>query len=948
MHKNTRRLLLLFLCSISSTVSILAVDDTKPMAVNPSDITRQYTEEHPLIYEDAWDLWPYVFLNENGEAVGYNIDVLKLIFRELNISCVIKLKPTDKVLNDLKAGHAHLTLGMDAFFHNDYGQYGKSVIHIFTHSIVHRKDEPVEVRSVDDLAHHKVIVHRGSFSHHLMEQRGWGQQADPYNDMQEAIQLVHNEPGHQIIWNTLSLKWLLRKFHYDDLELTPVNVQHGEYKFMSNDTHLLHQLDSVYAKLNAEGRFQPIQNKWFYPERKDSGIPSWIWVVISILLLFTLVSIIFYFIYRNREKKMTKSLRKSNRRLSLILKTSNVRVWVYNIATKTIMAFDDNAQQEGEKLSLNNFFFSILEEDFHRIEQALSDISLGKVEKCTLDVQSKDDSLERFRHISINLCIFRHDKNNKPTDIIGTSSDITEEQLRQQKVKDNVLRYQSVFNSAMADIVAYDEHGIIIDMNDKVRSSLPDEIDSILNAKISVRDVLGSEFKDLKHLEYTYVTQLLHWPNDNRALSRLLKRPEMFYELQMLPLRDANGRLLAVYGTGRNVTDIVRLYKTHQANIQQLQQANHSLDRYIRNIDFVLKYGGVRIVSYSIDTHTLVIYSEVGTKELVLTQTRALTLTGDKSKRLALKAFISMDNRTHSPVEVTVVTLLHHRGGMDNSSCPLYLHLKLIPTLDNEGQVTGYFGMCRDISEIKATEEKLAGEVIKAQDVESIKNAFLRNMSYQIRTPLNSVVGFSELLEMDHDPEDEPLFIQEISDNASQLLELINDILFLSRLDAHMIEIKPVPVNFAAFFESRCQTAWTNYQPSGVSYVVDSEYKSLVLDIDAQNIGIIIDQIVANSAQHTTSGEVRVSYNYNGEELMMTFQDTGCGIPASQLGMIFDRFATTGSRGTGLGLCICKELAQQMNGKIRVQSQTSKGTIVWVSIPCHCSELVRKKKGESE
>ena len=115
--------------------------------------------------------------------------------------------------------------------------------------------------------------------------------------------------------------------------------------------------------------------------------------------------------------------------------------------------------------------------------------------------------------------------------------------------------------------------------------------------------------------------------------------------------------------------------------------------------------------------------------------------------------------------------------------------------------------MCRDISEIKATEQELTEKTLKAQEVETIKNAFLRNMSYEIRTPLTSVVGFAELFQQDHSPDEETLFIQEIKENSTQLLKLINNILFLSRLDAEMIEFKKQPIDFTAFFGGRCEPA---------------------------------------------------------------------------------------------------------------------------------------------
>ena len=120
---------------------LLAILPSSVFARQTPDSTRVFTEEHPLVYEDAWDLWPYSFLNENGDAVGYNIDLLRMLCKELDIPYVVKLKPTQDALNDLKDGHADLMCGMDAHFHNDYAQYGESVIRIFTHSVLHQVND---------------------------------------------------------------------------------------------------------------------------------------------------------------------------------------------------------------------------------------------------------------------------------------------------------------------------------------------------------------------------------------------------------------------------------------------------------------------------------------------------------------------------------------------------------------------------------------------------------------------------------------------------------------------------------------------------------------------------------------------------------------------------------------------------------------------------------------
>ena len=921
-------------CAMLLALCAMPVVAQKQTSAN--DSVRVFTEDHPLVYEDAWDLWPYAFLNEAGEPVGFNIDLLRLLCNELDIPYRVKLKPTKEALEDLKTGRADLMCGMDAHFHNEYATYGNSVIQIFTHSVVHKKNEPVLIKTIDDLAHHRVIVHDGSFSHHLMIQNGWGANTIPYDDMQEAVQHAHGVEGTQIVWNTLSLKWLLHKFHFDDLELTPVNIPHGEYKFMSNNLQLLHRLDSVFTHLNSTGRLQPIQNKWFYPERTETGIPSWIWRVIIVMAVIIAVFLAYYVGYRIYERRMSQTVRRSNNRLALILTTSKVHIWLFDIAKRTISSLDNDGNRVVIPLSPNFFQYYMNPEDYEKLCDVLRQLALQEKEKDTLEVRClKGHNGEEFI-FSVDFSILRRTRSGRPTVIIGATTNVTEERQRRQKQKDVMLRYQSIFNSAMVDTISYDEHGIIDNMNEKAARAIPGGVQAVVDAKIPVQDVLGDPTVTTDNLEYTYLTQIYRSSDDERPLNKFLKRDELYYELQLVPVRDDNGRLLAIYGTGRDVTELAKSYSRLQKNIAQMEQANAELQEYVRNIDYVMQNGGVRVATYSPDTHTLTVYSEIDHVQLRLTQARLLALAADESKKAAQRMMNSMDNRMRTPVKDTIKSLVTTKEGRR-----LHLYFSFVPVINDEG-VTEYFGLIRDISEIKATEEQLAHETEKAREVEMLKQAFLANMSYEIRTPLNSVVGFAELFDREHSKDDEGFFIQEIRENSEKLLKLINDILYLSRLDAQMIEFSKVPIDFAAVFEGHCQSAVTNYLQPDVSFSVDNPYERLMLTIDLQNLGIAIDQILINAAQHTTSGFVRARYDYNGEDLMVAVQDTGSGIPDEKMEHLFDRFYTTDNVGSGLGLAISHEIVQHLGGKIRVKSEPGKGTIVWVSVPCQCSEIIRK------
>ena len=157
-----------------------------------------YNDKRPLIYEDAWDLWPYVFLNENGEPDGYNIDLLKMIFKELDIPYEIRLRPTLEAQKDLKDHKSDLMLRMDADFARHNSSYGRTIVQIFTHSLVKPKGQAVNARNGKELSRYPVIVHDKSFSHYKLMESGWAKEIIPYDDMKEAIQNVsteNNGPG---------------------------------------------------------------------------------------------------------------------------------------------------------------------------------------------------------------------------------------------------------------------------------------------------------------------------------------------------------------------------------------------------------------------------------------------------------------------------------------------------------------------------------------------------------------------------------------------------------------------------------------------------------------------------------------------------------------------------------------------------------------------------------
>ena len=169
---------------------LLSLHLSLAVAFAQSDTTRVFSTNDPLIYEDVWDLWPYSFLNDNGDPDGFNVDLIRLIMKELDIPYIIRLKPSSEAFRDLKEGRSDLMLGLAEGFHDEFGKYSKNAVTLFTQSVVTPKDKEVVIKRFRDLSNHQVIVSDSSLAYHLMLEYGWGENAIPVGDMSEAIQEV--------------------------------------------------------------------------------------------------------------------------------------------------------------------------------------------------------------------------------------------------------------------------------------------------------------------------------------------------------------------------------------------------------------------------------------------------------------------------------------------------------------------------------------------------------------------------------------------------------------------------------------------------------------------------------------------------------------------------------------------------------------------------------------
>lgn len=240
-----------------------------------------------------------------------------------------------------------------------------------------------------------------------------------------------------------------------------------------------------------------------------------------------------------------------------------------------------------------------------------------------------------------------------------------------------------------------------------------------------------------------------------------------------------------------------------------------------------------------------------------------------------------------------------------------------------------------DITELKETERELIAARDKAEELDRLKSAFLANMSHEIRTPLNAIVGFSSLLTETEDMKDRKQYMAIVQENTELLLQLISDILDLSKMESGAFEFvkSDTDVNLLC---SEIIRSLRMKVPAGVELVFEECLPGCHVWADKNRLNQVISNFINNALKFTFSGSITLGYYRQTDGYLRFYvRDTGMGIPKNKIKTVFDRFVKLNSfvHGTGLGLSICKSLVEQMGGTIGVESEEGEGSCFWFTYP---------------
>ena len=222
----------------------------------------------------------------------------------------------------------------------------------------------------------------------------------------------------------------------------------------------------------------------------------------------------------------------------------------------------------------------------------------------------------------------------------------------------------------------------------------------------------------------------------------------------------------------------------------------------------------------------------------------------------------------------------------------------------------------------------------RAEEADRMKSVFLANMSHEIRTPLNAIVGFSEIIALTEDEKEKAEYLNIIQKNSNLLLQLINDILDLSRIESGKSEMNIQLTEMTGLIDE-VEKVHRLKMKTGIRFEVVRPDEEIWIMVDRNRITQVLFNFLSNAIKNTCEGSITLGLATEGEWLKVYVTDTGCGIPREKLPLIFNRFEKLNDfvQGTGLGLPICQSIVERLGGKISVESEVGVGSTFVMTLP---------------
>ena len=508
-------------------------------------------------------------------------------------------------------------------------------------------------------------------------------------------------------------------------------------------------------------------------------------------------------------------------------------------------------------------------------------------------------------------------------EIVGLFLDSTGSVQANRALDRSEKLFQNIFANIPAGVEIYDKDGYLIDLNNKDL-----EIFGVVNKS----DVIGVNFFDNPNVPQNIRDRVRNEDLVDFRLNYSFEQAEGYYETNRSNAIELYSKVSKLYDNEGNFSGYILISIDNTERIDAMNRIRDFENFFLMISDYAkVGYAKLNLLNrkgYAIKQW----YKNLGEEEDTLLDEVVGVYTQmhpeDRKRFLDFYDEVRDGKRRHFQGEMRI-----RRPGTKNEWNWVSSNVMVTNYKPEENEIE-IIGINYDITELKETEAELIQARDKAEMMDRLKSAFLANMSHEIRTPLNAIVGFSDLLVETEELSERQEYIKIVRENNDLLLQLISDILDLSKIEAGTFEFTSGDVDVNLLCEDIVRSMGMKAKEE-VELVFDDHLPVCHVISDRNRIHQVISNFVNNAMKFTSEGSIHVGYKLKDGELEFYVEDTGIGIEKEQLPHIFERFVKLNSfvHGTGLGLSICQSIVEQLGGRIGVDSEKGKGSRFWFTIP---------------
>ena len=895
------------------------------LTTDAQSLSEKYNAKRPVVMVCDWDKPPYEFLNSNGEPAGINIDVMRAVMAEIGIPVKFVMKEWSIALRTFERGNADIILVNSRRYKKEPYVVSENIFNYNRVRVATHADSTGMV-TFRQLEREGAVFKPGDYSaRYFMDGDSINTSFMEFQTPKVALLGLLNGDYKYYVWGEEPLKWKIKELNLEGIVLNDVGIPISEVHVVGRDRQLVEQIDDQYSRLKQRGEIATIQDRWFHPERIEEEMDlHWLYTTLGILVL---MGIMWFFIWLARRHVIaaTRAHTELNEMMVQALRMGNFIIMEYDIKRDRVINRHGNLLPP-DGLTLQEFTDRIHADQQQEFVQKINALLEGRERRFELDKRWNAGTTELPHWLNfLGHAICELDKDGRPAYIFNVIHDVTQEVEEDRAARNLVHKYQVLTNLPFVAMSFYDKDGYLYSLNDTMKELCA--IDRDNNAQhywenVSMfdipvlRGVISPTSKDT-------ASYCLHFDYPEFGLNK-------YIEVSIQPLINAEGDLVNYLITTFDLTRERNLYREGLQLAKECEQTEQKIVRRDDRLHYLLSHSERYLMRSNIHDERIAFYRTPEKPEYQHSFSRFQRILAKEDRESVMN--ILYDEKTRTPQTCTIHIIEPSEGQTGT-----VFTVTFNPTFNDQGEIIGHEGIASDITRITKTESELAKETVLAEESVRMKSAFMASMTHELRTPLNAIIGFTSVMEALGDSPERGEYVRIIHNSTDMLQRLINDIIEASSISYGAFPIKPEETDFAMAFEDICITLAQRVQDPNVEFQKDSPLDHFHTHLDIGRIQQVLTNFVTNAVKFTTQGHIRLGWKPKDNGLYLYCEDTGKGIPADKQSLIFEQFVKLDEfvQGTGMGLAICKSIAERCGGKIGVTSEgEDKGSTFWLWVPC--------------